>query len=199
MSPARGSSSRARRARHTPRSTRIWIASLAAVTSLVVWLCLGGADAATRVGLSASQLVPLSRVDNAEGGPPAGRDPAGLRQVSLAEAARGPNGIGTWGVKPARGVKPGTALRRPGDVLPHRTATGVTSGGCLIGYGDPRGSMRSRSQPGRPTAHLQLSDLAVPHRRPRRTRRSPAARQQSRRPGVRARSGDTGVPLDRHK
>lgn len=97
----------------------------------------GGADAARHASLSAYQAVLRSEVDDAKGGPRNGHDPSSLRQTSLAAAASSRNGIGTWRVKPARGVKGGSATRKPSQVLPHRRAEGVTSGGCLIAYGSP--------------------------------------------------------------
>lgn len=167
------------------------------MTFVAVWLCLGGADAARSVGLSAYQLSPFSGVGNAEGAPQAGEDPAGPRQVSLAEAARGPNGIGTWGGKPARGIKPGTALRSPGDVLPHRNATGVTSGGCLVGYGDPGAQCVPARNPGdRP---LTCSYLVTLFPTGVRVAQADSLQLDSNRNGRACGRGDKGVPLRRHK
>jgi hypothetical protein len=119
------------------RVSRLLIAALASVALIAAWLG-GGADAARQVGESTYGAILRDRVDNHAGGPHQGHDPSAQPQQSLAAAASAPNdGIGAWGVKPARGVGSGNARHRPGQVLPHRSAEGVTSGGCSIAYGTP--------------------------------------------------------------
>lgn len=119
-----------------PVSARAWIAALVALALIGTFLG-GGADAAKQAAVSAYRVILRDQVDNSAGGPRSGHDPSVLPQRSLAAAARAPSGIGTWGVKPARGVRGGIATVKPSQVLPHRRAEGVTSGGCLIAYGSP--------------------------------------------------------------
>jgi hypothetical protein len=133
-----------RRGRRLPSA---WIAALASV-ALIGGVLGGGADAAKQVGVSAYRAILQSEVDNAAGGPRNGHDPSAMPQGSLAAAASARNGVGTWGIRPARGVKGGSAIRKPGQVLPDRRAEGVTSGGCLIAYGEPGGQCVPARAPG---------------------------------------------------
>ena len=126
------------------RAAALVAIGLVAIGLVAASLSLVGAGAGKRAGVSLLH----SNLDNGAAGPHAGGDPAGARQVTLAAAARGHNGIGTWGVKPAQGVKSGFVQRRPNQVLPHRQATGVTSGGCLVGYGDPGAQCVPARNPG---------------------------------------------------
>lgn len=114
-----------------------WIAVVASAALIGAGLLGGGADAAKQAGVSAYRMILRSEVDNATGGPRSGHDPAAMPQRSLAAAASAPNGVGTWDVKPARDVKGGSVAHKPSQVLPHRRAEGVTSGGCLTAYGSP--------------------------------------------------------------
>ena len=122
--------------------------ALASAVALLAILTLGGAQAARNVGPSPYQLLLRARVDDANGAPRLGRDPAAQAQQSLAEAARKPNGIGTWGGEPARNVKPGKLRRDPSAVLPATKQSGVLASGCVLGYGAPGAQCVPAQAPG---------------------------------------------------
>jgi hypothetical protein len=111
-------------------------AILVFVTTVVVMgLVTGGADAAWRLSKSAYYCILRAKVQDSRGAPRAGKDPARQRQTRLAAAAGRPHGVGTWGAKPARGVK-GTSIRkRAKRVLASPKATGRLASGCAVGYG----------------------------------------------------------------
>lgn len=77
-------------------------------------------------------------VDTSAGAPQDGRNPASQTQTSLAYAASQANGPGQQVEKPAASVVGNTSHRvDPKSVLPDTKSTGVVSGGCLLGYGNP--------------------------------------------------------------
>jgi hypothetical protein len=73
----------------------------------------------------------LGAVDTTVGTPQNGRDPASQPQNSLASAASKPEGPGQRVAKPAANV---SGSHDHHDVSAKQT--GVTSGGCIIGYGN---------------------------------------------------------------
>jgi hypothetical protein len=83
------------------------------------------------------QKILRSQVDKPDGSPRPGRNPADVRQMSLAEAASAPTGAALHTAKPARKASRHNAPVNPKDVLRAPKATGRLSNGCALGYGDP--------------------------------------------------------------
>ncbi|HEX8227059.1 MAG TPA: hypothetical protein VF572_04295 [Candidatus Saccharimonadales bacterium] len=83
-----------------------------------------------------AQKAARAQVDDNNGRPQSGRDPAFQQQSSLASAASAPTGAGMRTDKPAAGVKGGHDHRvDPSQVRQDPMATGVNSAGCYIDYG----------------------------------------------------------------
>lgn len=83
--------------------------------------------------LTPYQRILQGKVENPDGSPRAGRDPAVQRQTSLTAVASRPNpGAGSRVEKPAAGLR-GSTVRRPAPA----PTPGTIAGGCASGYGVP--------------------------------------------------------------
>lgn len=82
-----------------------------------------------------------AQVDNENGSPTDGRNPANQSQTSLETAASTPSGTGTRTDAPASGVTGSTGAKvNPEDVYgtnDKQKATGINSAGCFYDYGVP--------------------------------------------------------------
>jgi hypothetical protein len=82
---------------------------------------------------TAYQRLLQAKVENPDGSPKPGRNPALQKQTSLAAVASRPNpGAGARVQKPAAAL-PGRKLRRPAPA----PTKGAIAGGCATGYGAP--------------------------------------------------------------
>jgi hypothetical protein len=100
----------------------------------------GSGSAATQAqqGLSHYQEVLRSQVQQPDGAPSEGRDPARQKQTGLLSAAQRPQGPGLRGRPPAADVESGGhhhPASLPSSVLQDPKKTGVLSSGCALDYG----------------------------------------------------------------
>lgn len=97
-------------------------------------------------------------VDSEDGEPQNGRDPASQIQNSLASAATKPSGPGQRTDTPAANVQ--------GDHdhhAEHHTQPGVTSGGCIVGYGKPGEQCLPTPGEGKPVTCDYVHQKGFPH------------------------------------
>lgn len=167
------------------------LAGLALATVvLLVTVLDGAAPAADRAGPTAYQRELQAQVQDAAGAPRTGRDPANQPQTSLAEAASRPH------VTPGKGS--GTRVttpRAPGTVLGDPGRTGVLSGGCATGYGEPGQCVPARAPGGKAMTCTRLLEtfpdgIAVTGRDPLRLDTDGDRRACD--------PGDRGVPVHHH-
>ena len=84
------------------------------------------------------QNILRGQVDAPDGSPRAGRDPANLKQLSLADAARAPgSAAGGRTDRPGRSASEHRMHVDTKDVLGDPKSTGTLSSGCALDYGDP--------------------------------------------------------------
>lgn len=105
-----------------------------------------------RVGQSQDQPIPNSADKKLS----KDQDPASQRQTSLASAASTPNSSGNNGDNPASGVSGGNKRVDPKDVLGGRKGSGISSGGCAVGYGRPDQCVPARAPGGGPATCTQV-------------------------------------------
>jgi hypothetical protein len=101
--------------------------------------------------LTAYQLQLRSQVDNANGSPKNGRDPAGQPQTSLAWAASQAVGTGLRTDKPAAAVTEDHSHHVHSEAVLPVKGSGKLSNGCLTGYPNPGEKCVSSAQPGSQT------------------------------------------------
>lgn len=111
---------------------------LIAVVGAVVWALAGNGDSATTpVSQEAYRQELQAQVEQSDGTPNTGRDPASQGQNSLAAAASKPAGAGLRTDTPAaaaEGDHSGHDVTH-GDVYGDAKGTGIGSNGCFIDYG----------------------------------------------------------------
>jgi hypothetical protein len=116
------------------RAALMIILVVAAFAGLHMTVSANGAPKSTKTYQQQLQ----SEVETDYGSPRDGRNPASQTQTSLAYAASQPAGPGQQVDKPAAAVVGSHSHHvDPKTVLPDTRNTGVVSGGCLLGYGQP--------------------------------------------------------------
>lgn len=103
-------------------------------------------------GLTEYQQQLAAQVQDAQGAPRTGRDPAAQRQVSLAEAAGAPAPRIVASASPA----PSRAPVDPKAVLGDPRTSGVMSNGCALGYGRADQCVPARAGGGLPQTCANL-------------------------------------------
>lgn len=99
-----------------------------------------------------------AEVQNANGSPANGRDPASQMQTSLAAAASQPAGVGLRASKVAANVTGDQSHHvQPSSVLPDPKKTGMYSNGCLVGYANPGQTCVTSSTPGATPASCNMN------------------------------------------
>jgi hypothetical protein len=119
------------------RKLRLFMPLIAFTLLVGVWAVMGITPAESASQSEKTYKEELkSAVDKPNGTPRDGRDPSSQRQNSLASAASKANGAGLRTDKPAANVKGDNHNHvHPHDVLADPKTDGMTSGGCILGYG----------------------------------------------------------------
>jgi hypothetical protein len=128
-----------------PQWTRVRPVLLVAITLALTVIAAVAAVTVAEAGpvsrpkpVTGYQVQLRSEVDAANGAPRSGRDPAALKQTSLAAAAAKPVGNGDRASKPARNATRDHAHdAMPGDMLMDPKTSGELDSGCATGYGQP--------------------------------------------------------------
>lgn len=115
------------------RQRLLGLATTVAVAVTVGLLHSGPAEGAGATGPTPYQRQLRAQTQEPAGNPRTGADPGRQRQGSLAAAASRRQGTGPRSDHPATGVRTGSVVRQP----PPAGTPGVTSGGCVLGYGVP--------------------------------------------------------------
>jgi len=118
-----------------PRTVLVGVAAGVTVLAGSLLAAGSGSAATARQGLTHYQEILRSQVQQPDGTPRDGRDPAQQKQTGLLAAAGRPQGPGLRGNRPAAGVQPRVEHRQPSAVLDDPKQTGVLSNGCAADYG----------------------------------------------------------------